>query len=599
MFYSDDVIEEVRSKNDIIDIISSYVRLKKKGSSYMGLCPFHNEKSPSFSVSQSKQMYHCFGCGVGGNIFTFVMEYENLSFIEAIQYLANKAGINLPQGEMSSEEIKGREKRTLLLEIYKKTAMYYYWQLHNTEKGKKAYQYLIDRSLSDDTIKKFGLGYSNIVGGLYSYLKGEGYDSTILKESGLFNFDEKNGVYEKFWNRVMFPIMDVNNKVIGFGGRVLGDAKPKYLNSPETILFDKGMNLFGLNIARTSRKQYIIICEGYMDVITLYQAGYDNTVASLGTSLTGRQANLLKRYNKNILLNYDSDEAGIKAALRAIPILKNAGISVKVIDLKPYKDPDDFIKALGCEEFEKRVNNAQNSFYFEIDVLQKQFDLSDPEQKTKFHREIAKKMLVFKEELERDNYAEAIARKYMIPLDNFKKLINYYGAQVLAVGENEFKNDISNNRKRNDSAIKASQRMLLTWYTEEPKLFKILKNIIKPTDFKEPLYYKAASIMFKQYEENGCVIPAKIINAFDSKEEQNEAALVFATNISSSIEMNGEIQEFSELSNDEKETYLNQLVRTIKLNSIEYDLRNSVDSNVLKECSAEKARLQNLYIKIN
>ena len=402
MFYPEDLVEEVRSRNDVVDVIGSYVRLQKKGNSYMGLCPFHSEKTPSFSVSRSKQMYHCFGCGVGGNVITFVMEYENFSFVEALKMLAERVGVALPEAEYSPEEKRQASIKGRLLEIHKVAAKYYFYQL-KSERGRIAYDYLKNREISDETMVKFGLGYSNKTSNdLYLYLKSLGYEDEILKLSGLVTLDEKRGANDKFWNRVMYPIMDINNKVIGFGGRVMGDGMPKYLNSPETKIFDKSRNLYGMNLARTSRKDHLIICEGYMDVIALHQAGFNNAVASLGTAFTGLQANLMKRYTKEVLVCYDSDGAGTQAALRAIPILKEAGLGVKVINMKPYKDPDEFIKALGAEEFQKRIDDAQNSFFFEIDVLERQFDFNDPEEKTRFFNETAKRLLVFQEELERN-----------------------------------------------------------------------------------------------------------------------------------------------------------------------------------------------------
>ena len=296
MYYSEEVIEEVRTKNDIVDVISGYVRLQKKGSSYFGLCPFHNEKSPSFSVSREKQMYYCFGCGAGGNVFTFLMDYENFSFVEALKFLADRAGVALPEIEYSKEAKARADRKTQLLEINKLAAQYFYVQL-KSEQGKTAHAYLTGRQLSEETIKACGLGYSSKYSDdLFRYLRKRGYTEDLIRQAGLINTDEKNGVYDKFWNRVMFPIMDVNNRVIGFGGRVMGDAKPKYLNSPETEIFDKSRNLYGLNRARTSRKPYFLVCEGYMDVIALHQAGFTNAVASLGTALTTGHAALIKRY---------------------------------------------------------------------------------------------------------------------------------------------------------------------------------------------------------------------------------------------------------------------------------------------------------------
>ena len=311
MYYSDDIIEEVRTRNDIVDVISGYVKLQRKGSSYFGLCPFHNEKSPSFSVSPSKQMYYCFGCGAGGNVFTFLMEYENFTFPEAVKALADRAGMELPEVEYSEEAKQQRDLKTAVLEVNKMAAKYYYCLLRAPQ-GAKAMEYLKNRELSDETMRRFGLGYaSQYSDELYRYLKQQGVSDALMKESGLMSVNERQGMYDKFWNRVMFPIMDVNGKVIGFGGRVMGDAKPKYLNSPETIVFDKSRNLYGLHIARTARKKYLIVCEGYMDVISLHQAGFTNAVASLGTALTSQHASILKRYTDEVILTYDSDEAGV------------------------------------------------------------------------------------------------------------------------------------------------------------------------------------------------------------------------------------------------------------------------------------------------
>ena len=309
------MIEEVRSANDIVDVIGENVRLKRSGNNYTGLCPFHNEKTPSFSVSRAKQMYYCFGCHAGGNVITFMMEYNHMTFLEALQALADRAHITLPQIEYSKEAQAQADRKAQLLEINKKAAAYYFYLLR-TKEGEIGFNYLRERGLSDETIKKFGLGYSGRTGHLYSYLKNKGYSDDLLAETGLFTFDEKRGAMDKFWNRVMFPIADVRGKVIGFGGRVMGDAKPKYLNSPETTVFNKRNNLFGLNIARATRRRYIILCEGYMDVISMHQAGFDCAAASLGTALTPQQANLLKRYTNNVLLLYDSDNAGKMAALK-------------------------------------------------------------------------------------------------------------------------------------------------------------------------------------------------------------------------------------------------------------------------------------------
>lgn len=607
MYYSQDTIEEVMQRNDIVDVVSGYVRLKKNGSNHMGLCPFHNEKSPSFSVSRSKQMYHCFGCGVGGNVFTFIMEYENYSFVEALKLLAEKAGVDLPEAEYTPEQKKQINTKQQLLDIYKKAAIFYYSQLF-AQSGAGALNYLKGRQLSEELIKKFGLGYSDISGkNLYKYLKSEGYSDDLLKISGLFTFDEQRGAYDKFWNRVMFPIMDVNSKVIGFGGRVMSDAKPKYLNSPETMLFDKSRNLFGMNIARTSRKKNIIICEGYMDVISLHQAGFNNAVASLGTALTGLQAALIKRYSNDVVLCYDSDEAGTKAAMRAIPILKEAGLSAKVIDLRPYKDPDEFIKAKGRDEFEERLNNARTSFNFELEVHEKNYDLNDPESKTKFFNDIAKKMLEFSQEVERNIYAEAVATKYGISIKNFKDLVNHYGALMMSGGMQTTKSNHSSdnvNKKEKispEDAVKKSQRLLLTWMVDDMTLIDKLNGIISPSDFKDGIYNKAAYMLYEQYQTEKKVFPAMIINAFELKEEQTMVAALFSTDLESELRtfLGFDGEENKEIMNSlQKEMAINQIVKRIKMYSIEHDLRNQADLAVIQECYKNKAKLEKLHISL-
>lgn len=526
MYYSDDVIEEVRTRNDIVDVVSGYVKLQRKGSSYFGLCPFHNEKSPSFSVSPSKQMYYCFGCGAGGNVFTFLMEYENFTFPEAVKALADRAGMELPEAEYSEEAKQQRDLKTAVLEVNKMAAKYYYCLLRAPQ-GAKAMEYLKKRELSDETMRRFGLGYaSQYSDELYRYLKQQGISDALLKESGLMTVNERQGIYDKFWNRVMFPIMDVNGKVIGFGGRVMGDAKPKYLNSPETIVFDKSRNLYGLHIARTSRKKYLIVCEGYMDVISLHQAGFTNAVASLGTALTSQHASILKRYTDEVILTYDSDEAGIKAALRAIPLLKTAGIATKVLHMEPYKDPDEFIKALGMEAFQDRIDHAQNSFMFELSVLEKSYDMKDPESKTRFFQAVAEKIAGFELEIERENYIEAVAGSYQISFEGMRKMVLNY----LMQGVPTRREQRPVKRQEKDSGILTSQRLILTWLTEYPGLFATVKACVKPEDFSDPLYREVASMLYEQLE-HGEHNPAKITNHFAEPERQRMVAQLFNTEV--------------------------------------------------------------------
>ena len=574
----------MRSRNDIVDVIGGYVRLTKKGSTYFGLCPFHNEKTGSFSVSPNKQMYYCFGCGAGGNVFTFLMQYENFTFSEAMQTLADRVGIELPQQEMTSAQKREADKRARLLEINKEAAKYFY-SLLRSPRGEKSYQYFKKRELSDETMQKFGLGYSDQYSDyLYRYLKKKGYDDEILKESGLVSIDEVRGGHDKFWNRAMFPIMDVHNRVIGFGGRVMGDGEPKYLNSPETKIFDKSRNLYGLNIARSTRKSQLLLCEGYMDVIALHQAGFDNAVASLGTALTSGHANLLKRYTKEVYLTYDSDGAGVKAALRAIPLLKEVGIITKVINMRPYKDPDEFIKALGAEEYQKRIDGAENSFLFEIRILEESYDMNDPESKTAFYNEIAKKLLTFSEELERNNYIEAVADKYQIGFENLRRLVNNLAVGGGLVRERTpLKSGINENKKKEDG-MKQSQKLLLTWLVNDTGLFETIKGLIKADDFTEELYHRVAEELFGQYERDKSVNPARIVSMFPEEEEQKEVAALFNARIH-------EVETKNDMDKALKETILR-----IKQNSIDYRTRHAdpTDMNALMQIVEDKRALEKL-----
>lgn len=557
MYYPDELVEEVRMKNDIVDVVSGYVKMQKKGSSYFGLCPFHNEKSPSFSVSPGKQMFYCFGCGAGGNVFTFVMKYENYTFQEAIKMLAERAGVNLPEIEYSEEAKRKEDKRTKLLEINKEAAKYFYYQLRS-ERGKIGLDYLKGRQLSEDTMKQFGLGFSNVTSDdLVKYLKTKGYEDQLIQEAGLASFDERYGFHDKFWNRVMFPIQDINHRVIGFGGRVMGDGKPKYLNSPETMIFDKSRNLYGLNFARTSRKDQIILCEGYMDVISMHQAGFTQAVASLGTAFTAGQANILRRYAKEVILAYDSDGAGINAALRAIGILKEVELTGKVLNLTPHKDPDEFIKAEGVEAFQERINQAENSFFFELRIMERNYNLQDPESKTQFHREIAKKLCEFSEDVERENYIQAVADKYHIGFDNLRKLVLSYASKTGMVQPAvrpksgiQQKNTPEENRRK-------PQRLFLTWLVEEPAVYPKVKKYISLEDFTEDLYKKVAERLFEELEK-GEINPAAIISLFTDEEEQREVAGVFNTRL----------QEIT--TKQDKEKAFHDIVMALKRNSYDY-----------------------------
>ncbi|MBM6948899.1 DNA primase [Mordavella massiliensis] len=591
MYYPDEVIEEVRSRNDIVDVIGSYVKLQKKGSSYFGLCPFHNEKSPSFSVSRDKQMYYCFGCGAGGNVFTFLMEYENFSFVEALKFLADRAGVQLPQEEYSAEAKRRADLRTSILEVNKLAAKYFYAQLRSPQ-GKTAWDYLRGRQLGEDTILAFGLGYANKYSDdLYRYLKTKGYTDELLAQAGLISIDEKHGPYDKFWNRVMFPIMDANSRVIGFGGRVMGDGKPKYLNSPETPVFDKSRNLYGLHRARSSRKPYFLLCEGYMDVISLHQAGFTNAVASLGTALTPGHASLIKRYVQEVYLTYDSDEAGTKAALRAAPILREAGITARVIRMDPYKDPDEFIKNLGAEAFEERIREARNSFLFGIEMLERDYDMGSPEGKTAFLKEAARRLLTFDEEIERNNYIDAVARTYAVSSQDLKKLVTRMAVEGgLARPASRPRTSADREREKEDGHLK-SQKILLTWMLEGEDIFRQIRQYISPSDFTEDLLRAVAEQLFAQYD-SGDVNPARIMNQFTDEEEHRQVAALFNT----------KIRELSTAKEQEKA--LRETIIRVKEYSLEEKARHLAPTDIagLQKLMEEKRALQapdKLHISIN
>ncbi len=585
MYYPEELIEEIRARNDIVDVISSYVKLQKKGGTYFGLCPFHNEKTPSFSVTPSKQMYYCFGCGAGGNVITFLMEYENFTFREAVEHLADRAGITLPKEEQSAEARRQADLRSRILEVNKEAGKYFYRQLKGRN-GKRAWDYLTGRGLTEETIRRFGLGYANMYSDdLYRYLKQKGYSDSLLKETGLVTLSEKGG-RDKFWNRVMFPIMDANSRIIGFGGRVMGDGEPKYLNSPETKVFDKSRNLYGLNYARTWRKPYMLICEGYMDVISMQQAGFTGAVASLGTAFTPGHANLLKRYTSQAILTYDSDGAGVKAALRAIPILKEAGISAKVLNLKPYKDPDEFMKNLGAEAFEQRIREAENSFLFEMDVLHGQYDMKDPEQKTAFHNALAKSLLRFPDKLERENYMEAAARRYSVEPEGLKALVNRLGGRTGLAAVSSAPLRESRGKKPKADGIRQSERLLLTWLAEEPAAYDAVKDILSPEDFSEGLYRRAAAMVFEGLEA-GTLSPAGVLDHFiNDEEEYREVAALFNTSL-------------PELTKEEREKAFSETVKRIRRRSLEEKSRNVTDVAALQALIKEQAELSELHISLN
>ncbi|MCH1960715.1 MULTISPECIES: DNA primase [Romboutsia] len=463
-----DIIEEVKSRCDIVSTISQYIELKSSGINYKGLCPFHGEKTPSFYVNESKQIYKCFGCGEGGDVINFVMKMENLDFIDAVKVLAQKYGIEI-NTNMDEESKKKLEKIKKFQDIHTEAARFYFSNLHT--KKNSGYAYLRSRGLDDKIIKKFGLGYSLASwNSLMDYLTSKGYSNKDLIECGLLaHKKESNKIYDKFRNRVMFPIFDYRGNVIGFGGRVLDDSLPKYLNSPDTITFNKRYNLYGLNFSRKEIKnKTLILVEGYMDLISLYQYGIKNVVATLGTALTKEQGMLIKRYADNVIISYDSDEAGIKATLRAIEILSDIDINVKVLNLKDCKDPDEFIRKYGVKGYQEAIDESINQIIFRINNLKKQFNLNKDEDKVKFAKEASKIIKKVKSPVEIDYYTKYLSDLIQISIDSIKREI--YGKSY---------NKNGNNKYQKSKYIKKDEVVI-----EKPKIITngekfVEKNLIK------------------------------------------------------------------------------------------------------------------------
>ncbi len=587
-YYSQELVEEIRSRSDIVDVISGYIRLQRKGSNYVGVCPFHNDRNPSMSVNQPRQIYHCFSCGAGGDVFKFVMDYEGLTFPEAMRTLADRAGVELPRQEYSEEAKQQADLKTQILELNRLAAKYYYYMLRQPA-GKQGWDYLTGRSLSADTIKRFGLGYaSKYSDDLYRYLKNKGYSDQLLKESGLMRADEKRGMYDKFWNRVIFPIMDANNRVIGFGGRVMGDGKPKYLNSPETRVFDKSRNLYGLNFARRSRKPNIILCEGYMDVIAMHQAGFTQAVASLGTAFTQQQSVILKRYTNEVLLTYDSDEAGVRAAMRAIPILKDAGLTARILRMEPYKDPDEFIRAEGAEEFRKRMEQAESSFFFELRILERQYDFREPESKTAFFREVSRKLLEFEAGIERNNYIEAVADKYHLTYEQLLKMVSQTGKKLGDIQKAQKPATLANQRrKKTEDGSLRSQRLLIAWMSSDEKLFANIVRYVEPEEFTDPVCRKTAELLMEQWK-GGRLNPASLFQYFTDEEEQKKVSAMFSDTIPT-------------LSGREEEKALQETILRVKQNSIAWQTEHMEpgDMEKLQKIVQKRREIEKLHISLD
>lgn len=617
MYYSDEVINEVLSRNDIVDVIGSYASLKKKGSNYEACCPFHHEKTPSFKVNREKQMYHCFGCGVGGNVFTFVMEYENLNFPEAVERLAERAGIQLPEKSMSAQERSREQYKITLREMNKTAAAYFHYILKHGQHGEKAYDYYRNtRGLTDETINKFALGYADIYrDDLYRYLRSKGYTDEQLKNSGLVEISEKEGGVDKFWNRAMIPILDINGKVIAFGGRVLGDGKPKYINTSDTAVFDKSHTLFAMNIARRSRRKGFICCEGYMDVISMHQAGFDNAVASLGTAFTFGHAGIIKRYTDEVYLAYDSDGAGVAATKKVIAILREVGVGTRVINMRPYKDPDEFIKNLGSEAFEERIKKAESGMMFLARTYSEEYDQADPGERTKFQNQVARELSYLEDPLERNNYVDAIARAYIIDREALAKKVHDYGVSgtpkpdVVEREERRLEEQRQGNGKPDgiigygtattgesgasqpgkqsgEGGDNKTARLLLTWLVNEPSLFEKLDGVITEKDFAPGVFRTVAEKLFSQYRQQRKVEPAVVVNTFQDVEEQRLVAGMLQTDLS------------IDMTEEEISGAITDVVRKIKLASIKKQLESENDIAKVQQLIKDRKKMEKFRVTI-
>lgn len=542
-------------------------------------------------MSKDKQMYYCFGCGAGGNVFSFIMAYENFSFVEAVKYLAERARIDLPEPEVSEEVKKAIHYKQRLYDANRLAARYYYMLLRK-DMGRHALQYLEQRDLSPDIMKQFGLGYaSQYRDDLYKHLQKQGFTNQELFDCGLLLEDKKRQgeYYDRFFNRVMFPIFDVHGKVIAFGGRVMGEGQPKYLNSPETKLFDKSRNLYGLNIARKSRENFMIVVEGYMDVIALHQAGFDNAIASLGTAFTSGHGQLIKRYVDEVVIAFDSDGAGVNAALRSIPILKSAGLIVRVLNMETAKDPDEFIQKQGVEAFREVLQHATASFMFEIKQLSKRFDLSDPEYKTRFSDEVAKKLLAIDGKIERDNYLEAIVEEYKMSKNGLYELLAKHGnnvgiAQRGPMGVSKQMQN-SSHKKREEGTVIA-QKQLLAILVSNYKIFRHIQEIIQPAYFTQDTLQKVAYIVFDIYKTKQEIEPADVMRRFTQIEDQKMIANIFS-------------EELKVENQQQLEKLVNDTIRKIKGDYLEQKRMNVNDPAGLMSLIQEKKALLNFYLHLD
>lgn len=581
--YSDEIIEEVRQTNDIVDIISQYVHLKRSGRNYFGLCPFHNEKSPSFSVSPDKQIFHCFGCGVGGNVFTFLTKIEGINFVEAVQTLAERGNIQLPTLESGGDTAK-EQLKSKVYKVNEFTAKYYHENLYKPE-AKIAQEYIKKRKLTNETLQSFQIGFSGKFDELYQELKKQGFEEPEILESGLVNKNDRGQYIDRYRNRLMFPICDSRGKVIAFGGRVLDDSKPKYINSPENVVYSKGRNLFGLNVAKKGDTKQLLIVEGYMDVISLHQRGITNVVAPLGTALTQQQGWLLRKNSEKIILSFDSDEAGLMAKMRALDILQNMGCDLRILQMEGAKDPDEYIIKYGNARFNNLVEKALSVIEFKVKVLKQNLNLEVVNDKIKFLNEIAKLIAKVDNTMEREVYIEKIAKEYDISKEAIYAEVNkltYVGTKSEKMLE-KTKPVITHKKKQEEipgTIIKRENTVLAILLTGDSNVFQIIKQNIQIEDFKDTINQEIAKKLYEEFEKGNSNINS-VIDAL-GEEEQSHITEIMADDY--------EIDDLEKAMDDIMQGYERDKLNSRKFEIIEL-LEGNLEANQKRELEKELSEI--------
>ena len=531
MRYSDEILDEVRNSNDIVDVISQYISLKRSGRNYFGLCPFHNEKSPSFSVSPDKQIFHCFGCGVGGNVISFISKIEGIGFKEAIEVLAERANIKLPTIDNNIDS-KKEELKAKVYKVNSFTAEFYHKKLYEPS-SKIAQEYVKKRQLNNETLKSFRIGFSGKFDELYQALHKEGFKDEEILESGLVNKNENGKYIDRYRNRLMIPIFDERNRVIAFGGRVLDDSKPKYINSPENIVYSKGRHLFGLNVAKKGETKRLLIVEGYMDAISLHQRGITNVVASLGTALTTQQGWLLRKNAEQVILGFDSDGAGQTAIMRAMEVMQNMGCDMRVLQMSGAKDPDEYVLKYGSARFQKLLDEAISLIEFKIKVLQKDLNLENASDKIKFLNEIAKLISKIDNTMEREIYIEKIAKGYNISKEAIYAEVNklqYSNRQTSKILEKEktaIRRNIIKNSNQISEEVRKRENTIIWVLINSTETYRVIKDNIKVEDFKDETNKEILKQIYEEIEKGNSNVMS-VLDHTDNEEIQNHLTEIMA-----------------------------------------------------------------------